>query len=71
MHKAEVNQTANELWQMGIIEITFTGPSESVIFTPNNYNKLKEVLHELTPDQISFLIAMGAPITIDWDHDLL
>lgn len=71
MHRAELNQTANELWQMGVVEIIFNGTSEAVSFNTNNYNRLKEVLHELTPDQISFLIALGAPLTIDWEHGLL
>ena len=55
---------------MGIIEITFNGSSESISFTPNNYNNLKEHLYDLSPDQVSFLIAMGAPVDIDWENDL-
>ncbi len=65
MHKAELSQTANELWQMGVIDMVFRNSEEAVVFTQANYLKLKEVLHELTPDQLSFLVAMGAPIRLD------
>ena len=61
-HNRMMNQTANELWQMGVIEMEFTMGGESVSFNSNNYHRLQEVIHELNEEQINFLEAMGAPI---------
>jgi len=61
-HHRMMNQTANELWQMGVIEMEFTMGGESVSFNSNNYARLKEVVDELTEEHIEFLEAMGAPI---------
>jgi len=57
-----LSQTANELWQMGVIELEFTMAGESVIFNKKNYKKLKEVIDILTEEQIDFLEALGAPV---------
>lgn len=59
MHQAEVNQTANELWQMGVISINFTEDSESISITPANYAVLKELYASLTEDQASFIEALA------------
>jgi hypothetical protein len=54
--------TANELWQLGVIEMKFTSKGETVTFNYQNYTRLKEVMHTLTSEQIDFLITLGAPI---------
>lgn len=59
MHQAEVNQTANELWQMGAISINFTEETESITVTPANYMVLKEMYQSLTEEQISFIEALA------------
>jgi hypothetical protein len=61
-HNEMLSQTANELWQMGVIELEFTMAGESVIFNKKNYKKLKEVIDILTEEQIDFLEALGAPV---------
>lgn len=61
-HIETMNQTAVELWQMGVIEMKFTAEGELVEFNGQNYKRLKEVITELTDDQITFLEALGAPI---------
>jgi len=61
-HHKMMNATANELWQMGVIEMQFTAQGESVSFNSKNYERLKEVIDELTEDQVQFLEAMGAPV---------
>lgn len=57
-HKAEINQTANELWQKGVISINFTDDSESIMVTPANYAELKRVYKDLTDEQIDFMNAL-------------
>jgi hypothetical protein len=57
-----MTHTANELWQMGVIEMEFTMQGDSVVFNKKNYDRLKEVINDLTEDQINFLEALGAPI---------
>lgn len=57
-----MSTTANELWQMGVIEMKFTSKGETVAFNYQNYNRLKEVIHELTSEQLVFLTALGAPV---------
>lgn len=61
-HHQMMNTTANELWQMGVIEMEFTMRGESVVFNSKNYERLKEVYRNLTEEQVLFLEAMGAPI---------
>ena len=61
-HFQMMNTTANELWQMGVIEMSFTMRGESVVFNRGNYERLKEVIDDLTEEQITFLEALGAPI---------
>lgn len=64
-HMQTMNNTANELWQLGVIEMSFTAQGESVKFTSQNYARLKEVIDYLNEDQIKFLEALGAPIKRD------
>lgn len=61
-HTQMMNITANELWQMGVIEMEFTMRGESVSFNSGNYERLKEVVGELTEEHIIFLEALGAPV---------
>ena len=61
-HLQMMNGAVNELWQMGVIEMTFTAKGESVSFNSQNYARLKEVLDDLTDEHIAVLEAMGAPI---------
>jgi len=61
-HLQSMNNTANELWQLGVIEMSFTAQGESVKFTTQNYARLKEVIDDLNDEQIKFLEALGAPI---------
>jgi hypothetical protein len=59
----EVNHTANELWQLGLIEILFQEDNQSVMFNLNNYIKLQELHMDLTEDQASFLeTVLGKPL---------
>jgi hypothetical protein len=56
MYRAELSQMANELWQLGVVEILFNADgSNSVTFTNNNYNRYRELKDQLNDDQISFL----------------
>jgi len=56
MYRAELSQMANELWQMGVVEILFNADgSNSVTFTNNNYNRYRELKDKLNDDQINFL----------------
>jgi hypothetical protein len=57
-----MNVTANELWQMGVIEMQFTMRGESVSFNRGNYERLKEVIDDLTEEHVTFLEALGAPL---------
>jgi hypothetical protein len=61
-HRSMMNSTANELWQMGVIEMKFNAKGETVTFNYQNYTRLKEVMHELTSEQLAFLSVLGAPI---------
>lgn len=54
-HQAEINSTANELWQLGVVDIVFKEETFSVGFTRDNYNKYREIKDQLTPEQIDFL----------------
>lgn len=61
-HLQTMNGVANELWQLGVIEMSFTSQGEKVKFTSANYARLKEVISYLNQEQILFLEALGAPI---------
>ena len=61
-HLQMMNGAVNELWQMGVVEMTFTAKGESVSFNSQNYARLKEVIDDLTDEHIAVLEAMGAPI---------
>jgi hypothetical protein len=63
-HFQMMNDTANELWQMGVIEMQFTMRGESVSFNRGNYERLREVIDDLTEEHIKFLEALGAPIKL-------
>lgn len=54
-HQAELNETANELWQLGVVDIVFKEETFSVGFTRDNYNKYREIREQLTPEQMDFL----------------
>lgn len=71
MHRQEINQTTNELWQLGVVEIMFnTDTLPSVQFTANNYLKYREVSHLLTEEQKSVLEAVVGSSLSDLDHRL-
>lgn len=55
MHQSEVNNTANELWQMGLISLNFTDEDMTVTVTQDNYNNLKNFEGELTEEHYNFL----------------
>jgi len=55
MHQAEVNNTANELWQMGLISINFTETEMTVQISRDNFNNIRNHTGELTEEQLSFL----------------
>lgn len=58
-----MNTTANELWQMGVVEMKVTSKGQqTVAFNYQNYKRLKEVMHQLTPEHIDFLIVLGVPV---------
>ena len=54
-HQAELNETANELWQLGVVDIVFKQDTFSVGFTRDNYNKYREMKDQLTNEQMDFL----------------
>lgn len=58
MHQSDVNSTAFELWQLGVIDIMFTENSESISVSPANYARLLEVSETLTDEQMAFLRAL-------------
>ena len=59
MYTQELNATAAELWQMGVVEVNFTTNGEtSILFTADNYSMYRKLRGELTPDQLSFLQAV-------------
>ena len=65
MHQAEVNKTANELWQMGIISLNFTDEDMTVSITPHNYNNLKNLGEELSEEHYNFLQALAVRRSLD------
>lgn len=67
MHLSEVNKTANELWQMGIISLNFTDADMTVSIDNNNYQNLKEKAHLLTEEQEDFLEALALRREMDSD----
>lgn len=72
MYQEEINQTTNELWQLGVVEIMFnTDTSVNVKFTSNNYLKYREVSHLLTEEQKLVLEAVVGSSLSDLDHRLL
>jgi hypothetical protein len=56
MYRAELSQMANDLWQMGVVEVLFNADgTNSVSFTDNNYSRYREIKDQLNDDQINFL----------------
>lgn len=58
MHQADVNATAFELWQLGVVDIMFTEDTQTISVSPANYMRLREVSDTLTDEQIAFLRAL-------------
>lgn len=54
-HQAELNETANELWQLGVVDVIFRENTYAVGFTNQNYRKWKEIKNDLTNEQKDFL----------------
>jgi len=61
-HREELNNTAYDLWALGVIDIVFGDEGEEVIFNSTHVAKLEEVYEDLTVLQIEFLISIGAPV---------
>jgi len=61
-HREELNNTAYELWALGVVDIIFGDDSEEVVFNKSHLEKLQEVYEDLTALQKEFLISVGAPI---------
>lgn len=55
MQKAHVGETANKLWQMGLIEINLTPTGESVYFREHNYRKYLELRDSLSQEEKAFI----------------
>lgn len=56
MHTADINRVANELWQLGVVDLIFNeGDSDRVTFTANNYQRYIKVKDKLTEEQRNFL----------------
>lgn len=64
MHKSEIGQLANRLWQRGLIDITFTDDAESISFGEANFEVLQDVYQDLTEEEVHFLSLLGAPIQV-------
>jgi hypothetical protein len=56
-HRAEVNEIANSLWQMGVVEISFADSIEGtrVIMSTDNYIKYLSVRDTLSVEQLDFV----------------
>ena len=67
MHLSEVNKTANELWQMGIISLNFTDDDMTISIDQSNYRNLREQAHRLTDEQADFLEALAIRKNLDED----
>jgi hypothetical protein len=61
-HVSDINRIAHELWQMGVVELIIKDEGDRVAFTKNNYERLAEVIDEITEEQAEFLRSIGAPI---------
>jgi hypothetical protein len=55
MQLADVGETANTLWQKGLIEINLTPKGESVYFREHNYRKYLELKHLLSQEERAFI----------------
>jgi hypothetical protein len=69
VHREEVNSIAYDLWARGLVDISFTEDSEKVTFTEENFKVLQGAYKDLTPDEVNFLTALGAPIDVDITFD--
>ena len=71
MYRQEVNQTANDLWQLGLVDITFnTDQSVSIRFTSENYSRYRQLKDTLTDEQRIFLEAVIGSSLRDVDRHL-
>lgn len=70
LHLAEVNQTANELWQMGFICLNFLDDDMTVTITPENLINLQNFDGELSTDQLNFLETLVTQSLNDLDDEL-
>lgn len=68
LHMAEVNQIANELWQMGLIDLNWTDDDMSVTITPDNFINLKKFDGVLSNDQLNFLETLVVQSMNDLDQ---
>lgn len=64
VHKESISQMANDLWQRGLVDITFTDDAEKISFGQANFEVLQEVYKDLTAEEIEFLTTLGAPINV-------
>ena len=67
MHQSEVNNTANELWQLGLISLNFTDEDMTVTITPDNYSNLKNYEGDLTEEHLNFLQSLVVRRNMDDD----
>ena len=58
IHQAEVNKTANELRQLGMVDINFNDEDMTVTVTEDNYRNLRDYGEELSEEHLSFLQAL-------------
>lgn len=64
VHLESISHMANDLWQRGLVDITFTDEAESISFGEANFEVLQDVYKELKPEEIEFLTSLGAPINV-------
>lgn len=55
MQVQHVGETANALWQKGLVEINLTVSGETVYFREHNYNKYLELKDSLSVEEKSFI----------------
>lgn len=55
MHAAELSQTTNELWQLGVVDVVFGSDTDRVTFTKENHRRYREIRDQLTQEQEELL----------------
>jgi hypothetical protein len=50
-----VGETANRLWQMGLVEINLSAKGETVYFREHNYRKYLEIKDSLSEEDKTFI----------------